>query len=489
MSRSVDTDRGCGASARRGRVAALVLLAALVAGSGPFGAGAARAQEPVPSEDSSVEPGDVLVSGGDILASVEGQVLTVAPFAGGLALGVKMGTSGARLRGTTATATSSTMDLGLLGDLGLLAIATAPTLNRLGIDTSGAPAFVPLPRAVTADSRDNPTVDHRVLVDAVQLGPVTAGGGHETASAPEGGPAVSRTELGDLRIDLGIGELVLAGGVAETRASATEVSGHVSFGQMRFDVGIATAADLRGLEWSVHQVLGEPMSASFAVGSATLAGVRQASPGLEMLEAVTSAINSALVPVGMTIELPAATDEGVSPLRIMLKDSPMAFEYLNPVYSVALAGVINQAEEALVGGVPETGLAVTVANVLLAALTGRGGALVDIGGLTGSIMTTPIEQFSYDPVDRAVGTYLPPGQSTLPTETEFTPVETDTPVPPPIRSDRAAPIASLGAGPRTVSVVVAEDLPGAIVLALGGLAILAAWLVDRRRIGDWAARR
>jgi hypothetical protein len=485
-------------SRRVGAVAAAtVLLGAAIV---PAGAQAPPGEQPAADPAPAPTGADVLVSGGDAFAMAEGQILAVAPFAGGLALPVKIGTSGSRLAGATATATSATLDLGLLGDLGLLAVATAPTLKRLGIDTSGAPAFVPLPRPVTADSRGTTEVDNRVALDAVRLGPVTVGAGHETARAPENGPASSRTELGDLSIDLGIGQLLLAGGVAETEAAAGEVTGTVSFGQMVLELNGAPVVDLRGLAWRVHQVLGQAPTGGFAVGSATVMGTRYASPGLEALDAAASAINTLLAPAGVTLQLPVVTEGGVSPLQLMLKDSPAAFQYLNPIYSQALSGAVNRIEEALVGGVPETGLVVTVANVLLAAATGRGGARIDIGGLNASMETTPIETFSYgSSAAPASGLPAPASPSSSSVRGTGTIDQTSTPTraPAPASSAPAAatdeqpssPVFSARPVIRTVASVVGEDVPGAVVLALGGLAVLAAWLLDRRRISDWAAGR
>lgn len=466
----------------------------------------AAAQEPSdPGEQAPAgaapESTDVLSSGGELVAMAEGQVLTVAAFAGGLALPVKVGVTAARLRGSTATATSGTLDLGLLGDLGLLAVANAPTLQQLGIDTSSVPAYAPLPRPLTADSRATPEVDNRVALDAVRLGPVAVGAGYETARAPEGGPASSRTELGDLRIDLGLGDLLLAGGVAESEASATEVSASVSFGEMSFRVAGNPFVVLRGIEWRMQQVVGEEPSGEFSLGSATVAGIRYASPGLEGLEVAASAINAVLAPGGVTLELPELTDTGVTPLRLMLKDSPAAFEYLNPLYSAMLADPVNAIEEALVAGVPEVGLAVTVANVLLAGLTGRGGARVDIGGLNASMATTPVESFSYGPSGFAAPSGPPPPAS-LPdggtgpfasSAPSYTSAPSSTAdevsMPAPAPGDQQ-PALSRSAGPlsRTVSSVVGEDLPGALLLGLGGLSVVAAWLYDRRRLAEWAAR-
>lgn len=479
-------DRTVGGRSKCRRVTvALALLAVTTAPAVAQDAPTAPASAPVP-------PGsDAFTSGGQPLAVVDGQLLTVAPFAGGLTLAVKVGTSGSRIRGTTATATSGTLDLGLLGDLALLAVSNAPTLARLGIDTSGVPAFVPLPRPKTADSRGIPEIDNRVALDAVRVGPAVVGVGHEMARAPDGGPAGSRTELADLRIDLGLAELLVAGGVAETSATPAEVTGSIAVGELSVRVAGTPLVALKGLEWTARQALGTEPQGGFSVGTATVAGVPIAAPGLDTLEALASQINAALAPAGVTLQLPTLTAQGLSPLSLVLKDSPAAFDYINPIYSLALAEAINQIEAALVGGVPETGLAVTVANVLLAALTGRGGARVDIGGLTTSVGVTPSETFSYGsgPTGSAppsMPSGAPPGPSG-PARSGSASAAPPAPSTPPV--EPSGPAAGGRDLAQTVSSVVAEDLPAALVLAIGGIAIVGAWLVDRRRIADWAAQR
>jgi hypothetical protein len=224
-----------------------------------------------------------------------------------------------------------------------------------------------------------------------------------------------------------------------------------------------------------------------------MAGIPYASPGLEALEAAVSQINAVLVPSGTTLELPKLTATGLTPLSIMVKDSPRAFEYINPIYSVALASAINEIEAAVVGGVPETGLAVTVTNVLLAAFTGRGGARVDIGGLTTSVGVTPSETFSYDSGSGPTGSApasIPSGVASAPSgPAGIGSAPTPSPAP---STTAAAPSGPAGEGRdlvHTISSVVGEDLPGALVLALGGVGIIGAWMLDRRRISDWAAQR
>jgi hypothetical protein len=490
MSNRTGSGRG-----RRSRWAARIAFAALVVCPVAAPTAAQDAPTTVGGTPAEQDPShqDSITSGGEPLTVVNGQLMAVVPFAGGLALPVKVGTSGARMRGETATATSATLDLGLLGELGLLAVANAPTLQRLGIDTSATPSYTPLPRPVTADSRDEQTVDHRVALDAARLGPVMVGGGHEVANAPEGGPATSRTELGDLTVDLGVARLLLAGGVAATEATAAGTGGSIAFGEIVFEVSGNPLVVLRGIEWRVTHGLGADPVGSFTVGSASIARVPFVAPGVDSLAAASAQINAVLAPAGMTLSLPMVTPDGVTPLRVEMRDSPLAFQYVNPVYSLALADAVNQAEEALVGGVPETGLAVTVANVVLAALTGRGGAAVDIGGLTTSAGLTPTETFTYAgrTGGRPSALVQPVGVSPPSTGAPPGPRPAASPTPaPPTPSALPAPAtgASMSAG-RTIAAAVAEELPGALVLAFGAAGVSAAWLVDRRRIREWAAQR
>lgn len=470
---------------RRGLVVGLAALLACVTSS------SSRAQDAPSDESGATAPAESsdtgsITSGSEPLTSVNSQLIAVSPFAGGLALPAKIGTSGARLRGKTATAASGTLDLGLLGELGLLAVVNSPTLTRLGIDTSGAPAYVALPRPVTADSRAEQQVDNRVALDEARVGPVVIGSGHETASAPEGGPAVSRIELGDITIDLGPARLILGGGVAESHATSTGASGTVAFGEIRFETIGNPLVILRGVQWQATQGIGAAPVASFNLGSAVIAGTPVPGPGLEVLASASALINATLTPLGLSLRLPTVTADGISPLTLELKDSVLAFQYINPVYSAALAAAVNQVEEAIVGGVPETGLVVTVANVVLAAATGRGGARVEIGGLTVSASRTEAETFDYAggqftpsvaaPVRSSPG---PSGPSTASVGPGFPPLTPATTVP------EAAEGPSVPSRPSTISAIVGEDLPGALVLALGAAAVAAAWLVDRKRITEW----
>src|SRR5689334_6741006 len=89
--------------ARRGLIAVLVAFAALAS------TGTARSQEAV---------GDAVTSGGDLAGQANTQAITVAPFAGRLALPVKLVAAGSRIEGDVTRASAAALDLGLLGALG-----------------------------------------------------------------------------------------------------------------------------------------------------------------------------------------------------------------------------------------------------------------------------------------------------------------------------------------------------------------------------------
>lgn len=289
-----------------------------------------------------------------------------------------------------------------------------------------------------------------------------------------------------MRIDLGLADLLLAGGVAETSASGTEVAGSIAYGELTVRASGTPIVSLKGVEWRVRHTLGAKPQGGFSVGTASIAGMAMAAPGLASLEALASQINVALAPSGVKLQLPRLTAQGLSPLTLVQKDSSAAFKYVNPIYSAAFANAINEVEAAFVGGVPETGLAVTVANVLLAALTGRGGARVDIGGLTTSVGITARESFSYG-VDAPAGSSgLVPGAARVDSTLSR---QVSTTSPPSLSSDGAPLGESVREIAQTVSSVVGEDLPAALLFVLGGAAIAAAWAFDRRRIAEWAAQR
>lgn len=482
---------------RHRRFGAAVLVAVLLAAVAP-GAGAG-------AQTDRSEASDTLTSGGEILGTASAQVLTVVPLVGDVGLPLKFGVAGAQSDGKVRRASSHVADLGLLGSLATLAIVGAPTLNRLGIPVSEFASGIQLPGGSLADSRGATDVEARPVLPEVPLGPVAVGGGHQEAKATEGGTAFARTELEDTVIDLGVAKIELNGGIAETIADASHVEATTTFGELRVITGTATIATLKGLVWRLEHKLDQEPVASFTIGSGSFGRVTFPVPATG-LDAMAEALTRVLSPIGLSLTMPAPRpDGGLTPLRVALDDSPLGAALVRPVYSALLADAVNQTEAAIVGGVPETGLAVTVANVVLSALTGQGGAAVELGGLSGTMGRRPIETFTYASFAAPPRAALPAGSfslgslgddagGSLPVSppTSFTGAAPKRPDPAPAPAPAPQPPSTLtrpAAAPsqprfRLASVVADESFP-ALLVVLGGLgAALAMAALDRRRIAD-----
>jgi hypothetical protein len=437
------------------------------------------------AQEGSSAP-EVLRSGGGVLAQADSQVAAVVPYAGGTSLPIKLGISGARLDDTVATASSGTVDFGLLGALGTLAIVNSPTLQRVGVPTQSFAAFH-LPSPITADSRTDTEVTATPVFPKVGVGPLEVRGGYEHATAAEKGPAHSRTEMGAASVDLGLITITTSGGVSETSASTAEVRSAASIGELRIGASGASPV-LRGIEWRLVQRIGKPARASFSVGSAEIGPTRYAFDSPAQVAAGLAAVNKALKATGISVTLPVPGQSGVGPLTIKLKDAKAAATVVGPLYSRVLADAINQAESTIVAGLPESGLVVTVANVGLAAVTGRGGAAVELGGISGAIGYRPVELFDYRAPEQQRSTtdpavlYASADQRVVSAGDDASGGPYPVPLPP-AGTTRHEP-----SDTAPILQVAVEKAPAAVVLlgALGALAVVAA--LDRRRLAAYLSQ-
>jgi len=427
-----------------------------------------------------------VTAGGELAGQANSQAVTVAPFAGRLALPVKVIASGARIEGDVTRASAAAADFGLLGALGALALTNTPTLDRVGLGFGDVARSFTLPPAARADSRSTPSDERSPVFPTVDAGLVALGGGHEKATAAEAGEGRARTEGGWAELDLGAAVLHASGLVSEAMSSPVDAAGLVSLGELRIEA-FGTVSVLRGLEWEVRQELGRPATATFRLGSATLGGRRYDTGSADQLAMVFDELNAQLAPTGLSVLPPAAavSDQGgrISPLRVSFKDSPGAARFFGPLYEQALAGAVNDLEAALVGGVPETGLAITVANVGLAAATGRGGAFFDLGGADATLVRRPTETYQYAPLagaqepfdaGEAFAAPRPPAPARSPAPPSAPPAPPASVLPPPVQE--------------LISAVLGEDVNAGLLL-LGGLAATGALAAaDRRRIAAVLAR-
>lgn len=421
-----------------------------------------------------------------MLGTVSTQVISVVPLVGDVALPVKFGTAGAQADGEVRRASSQVADLGLLGTLGLLAITGSPTLTRLGIPVSQFVGALKLPPATTADSRTTTAGEGRPVIPEVPIGPATLGGGHQEASAVDG-KASSRTELGDATLDLGAVRIELNGGVAETVADAAHVLAKTTIGEMRFLAGTTEIGSMQGLVWRFEQGIDQPPKATFELGAGRMGTFGLPVPAPAEAADVAAALTQALAPLGLRLSMPQPSPGGgLTPMRVALDDAALAAQLVRPIYGQALADAVNDAQGAIVAGVPETGLALTVANVVLGAATGQGGAAVELGGVTGSMGRRAVEEYAY-------GDDPGPPLADLPSATPDL-SEPAMPTPPiaapaPSAQPSAVSESEQAVLSQLVSAVIGESLPAALVV-LGGLgATVALAVIDRRRIASIAAGR
>lgn len=345
--------------------------------------------------------GDALTAGGGARGDANGQVITVSPMAGRLALPIKLVTSGARVEGDVSRASSATVDAGLLGSLATLAITGAPTLAQLGLDTSAFRSFS-LPGSTNADSRTVPSAEATPVFPRLNLEVVDLRGGYQSAKAQPKGDGHGRTEGGSFVLNLGPAKVEASGLLSESIAGQAQSSALTAIGELKL-TGFGIGAVMRGLEWKVSQAVGQPAVAGFALGSFEFGPLKFTNPDIGQIATAMAQLNAALAPTGLAIELPRAevSEAGgkITPLRIVFRDSQLGAAVLGPPYEAILSPVVNQLEAAIVAGLPETGLAITVANIGIAAAVGRGGVGVDLGGADARSFRTPLSTYTYSPLE------------------------------------------------------------------------------------------
>lgn len=302
------------------------------------------------------------------------RVAAVAPLTANLALEVGMAQSGADISGQVARGESSSFTFGIIG----LLAGSLP---------------VPLPKPAKADTRNTESIDRTAVLPPVGVSPVVLQTTHERAwvtKAPPSGAA--RTTLGDIEIP---NLLSIGGGVSEARIDANLGEAMSSVSELSIAPLGQPLVVLEGLEWRAAQQAGAEPTASFSIGSGWIMGTRYPADSPAEMKAFFDAANTALAPTGLMIVAPEVVTLGdgsrrMTPLRVQLRDAPLAKETAGRVYpnvaeqvNVVLNGVGENAP-------PEAGLGLLLANVGIAALTGNGGVRAEIGGATARLATREI---------------------------------------------------------------------------------------------------
>jgi hypothetical protein len=294
-------------------------------------------------------------------------------------------------------------------------LAVANYANRVGRGETQYIDFAGLDPGIPQGVKDNsPSVRVDSTDDNAEKGasrttfgfpdgsPVRAGGTFQQARAGKAPFGESSFTLGDFAPVPGAVEL--AGGKVLSHAgivggTTREAWGTVDIRRLALGGG---AVVLRDLRWEVHQRTGAAREAggSFTVGAVTLGGTDVGVRSPEQLAALQQQLDDALKPLALAVELPAVSvTKGVatiSPLRVRIAGNAVSEGIGGPAVG-ALQPVREPITQGLIDGNHDAGNLITLGDVSLGALTGKGHLDVEIGGGTatteGTLYADPFSSF------------------------------------------------------------------------------------------------
>jgi hypothetical protein len=338
-------------------------------------------------------------------------VARMAPGVGSLELGISSGVAVAEIKNTVAQAQAETLDLGLIGT----------TLTAESCSGSAVLTADQLPQAARVDSRggDTSLTEEETPVPG---SPVGGGRKHVEARTDPAARAVS-TVLGAL------GPLLtFDGGNAESRTRVIPGEAREAEASVDVNLDIGGLVRLTGLRWEAfHRTGADPRAdATFDLGAAALLG---APIPLDSLAAVETAINEVLTPSGISISFPEvqrftepADVVRITPLRILLKDTPLGQQTLGPVLNLSRTQR-EQLFDQIAAVYCNAAAALLVGDIGISIASGTGFLAVEIGGAeatTGELVlespfgeeTTAVVTDSLLPTPQAPG--LPPAVAAPP---------------------------------------------------------------------------
>ncbi|MCU1374527.1 MAG: hypothetical protein JWO68_1813 [Actinomycetia bacterium] len=296
------------------------------------------------------------------------RVVKVGPTAGRLSFAPTVGLASANYTGTVGRAESKMFDYGAL-------------------DGNIPPEFVAQTGSVRVDSTDDGAAKgvSKTSAGLPPESPIHAGG--TTQAARAGGDPFGEATfvLGDFAAVPGVVEL--SGGRAVSRSGVAgkatrEAVGTVTIGRLALGGG---AVVLEGLRWEVHQRTGKDKGAggTFSIQGITIGGTKLAPPAADQLAGALQQVNDALKPLGLRLDAPVSNVNGgvaaITPLGIHVQASEPGRAVGAPLLG-ALQPVRDPIASGIIAASPEAGGLVTLGDVTLGALTGRGGIDLQLGG-------------------------------------------------------------------------------------------------------------
>ena len=185
------------------------------------------------------------------------------------------------------------------------------------------------------------------------------------------------------------GVLTVTGSESQASADGGVTSSTVTLG--RLVLGGSSGAPevvLSNLVWTARQAMGKPGTASFTIGSVTVAGQALPVPAGAGPADVLKAVNDAVAPLGLRLDVPVSAGDAAGAAV-----SSLVVEVRNPETVANLAAqatqpavpVLNQILDALLAAAPDASSSRLVVNALLATGTTRGGGRLELGGASARI--------------------------------------------------------------------------------------------------------
>lgn len=359
-------------------------------------------------------------------------VARVAPGVGSLELALATGIAVSELKNGLAQAQAQSLDLGLIGTTLTAGGCRNPTIT---------PDQLPQPTRV-----DNRKGSVERSTDEVALADSTLGAGRELARAttqPLAG-AVSTTAASFGPV------LTLNGGRAEAVTEVVDGAARQAHAIVEAGLSIAGVLDLRGLRWeALHRTGADPVAeASFDIGTARLLGLEIPLDSLHDLEGV---VNETLAQVGIGISFPKVerfTEPAdlirITPLRIVLKDSPIGKTLLSPVLDLTREQR-SQMFDTLAASICDAAGVLLVGDIGVSIASGTGFLAIEIGGAEATSGDLAVG----NPFGEPVAPSSTPGPALPPSAPAFTPsgpvaAPVAPPAPPAPPAARPTPVADVG---------------------------------------------
>lgn len=320
---------------------------------------------------SQAEPGIVAQDAvfGNGTAKATALIAKVAPGVGALELGITSGIAVSDTTNALSQAQAQAVDLGLIGT----------SLTAEGCDGSATLTADQLPQPLRVDNRAGDTA---AAHDEVPLGDGL--GGARLSVNAKATPSAGAQASG---AGIEIAPLLKIG--AGTSTAETEVfpgEGREARARVSVDLDIGGIVKLGGLTWEAKHHTGatRDVHGSFSLGTADVGGIPFPT---EEFEPVRKAVNDLLALSGITIDFPRVQQFTtpsdvirVTPMRIVLKDSPLGAAVLGPVL-VASQEQRSQLFDQLVENICDSAAALLVGDIGISVVSGTGFLAVEIGGV------------------------------------------------------------------------------------------------------------